>query len=194
MSDSTTFLDALTQKGVLISVSVRYWRACKKLNPEDLGLSRDQVDDRLIALGHKKLLPREALKTLSVLESRAHALVAESTFPFLNGVAHYLPNTKLELAMTNLNALKAEFEQRHLEFLGQYEELKRSALREWRETAAGLVDDPDRFVAVISNAFPPVDRMDRYFSFDVRLFQIATRRGQVRTREKLNCAQGRRVC
>jgi hypothetical protein len=172
MSERTTFLDALTQKGVLISVSVRYWRACKKLNAEDLGLSRDQVDDRLISLGHKRLLPQQALKRLSVLESRVHTLVAESTFPFLNGVAHYLPNTKLDDVVAKLDGLRTEFERRRDEFLGHYCELKQSALREWQDTAAGLVDDPERLVAVISNAFPPVDRMDRYFGFDTRLFQI----------------------
>ena len=87
MSETTAFLDVLTQRGVLISVSVRYWRACKKLKAEDLGLSSEQIDDQLISLGHKKLLPHEALKTLSVIESRAHALIAETTFPFLNGVS-----------------------------------------------------------------------------------------------------------
>ena len=30
-------LDVLTREGVLINVSVRYWRGCKKLRPEDLG-------------------------------------------------------------------------------------------------------------------------------------------------------------
>ena len=54
-------LDALTREGVLISASVRYPRFTRRLKPEDLGLERDEVNDRLIALGHKKLLPREAL-------------------------------------------------------------------------------------------------------------------------------------
>ena len=30
-------LRVLTREGVLINVSVRYWRGCKKLKPEDLG-------------------------------------------------------------------------------------------------------------------------------------------------------------
>src|SRR5262245_25083279 len=63
MSQST-LLDVLTREGVLINVSVRYWRATKKLSPEDLGLKAEDVSDRLIALGHKKLLPKEALEAL----------------------------------------------------------------------------------------------------------------------------------
>ena len=39
-----TLLDALTVRGVLINVSVRYWRARKKLTADDLGLSADQVE------------------------------------------------------------------------------------------------------------------------------------------------------
>ncbi len=33
-------LDVLTREGVLVNVSVRFWRGCKKLKPEDLGLER----------------------------------------------------------------------------------------------------------------------------------------------------------
>ena len=87
-------LDALSCRGVLVNVSVRYWRARKKLNPEDLGLSADQVNARLISLGHKKLLPKDRLRSLALIESRAHALVEENTFPFLNGVARYLPKDR----------------------------------------------------------------------------------------------------
>ena len=87
MNNNNHLLDALTREGVLISVSVRYWRATRKLNPEDLGLNPDNVTERLISLGHKKLLPREALERFALVESRAHSLIESSTFPFLNGLA-----------------------------------------------------------------------------------------------------------
>ena len=95
-NNNNHLLDALTREGVLINVSVRYWRATKKLNPEDLGLDPDNVTERLISLGHKKLLPREALERFALVESRAHSLIEASTFPFLNGLGHFLPNAKLE--------------------------------------------------------------------------------------------------
>ena len=56
MNGNTQLLDVLTREGVLISVSVRYWRATRKLNAEDLGLNPDNVTDRLISLGHKKVV------------------------------------------------------------------------------------------------------------------------------------------
>src|SRR5882724_966251 len=95
MQNSNQLLEVLTREGVLLKVSVRYWRGCKKLKAEDLGLKSSDVSDRLISLGHKRLLPREATAGLALVESRAHALVEGNTFPFLNGLAHFLPNPKL---------------------------------------------------------------------------------------------------
>ena len=173
MSDDTTFLDALTRRGVLLSVSVRYWRARKKLNPEDLGLARDRVDERLFALGHKRLVPKERLQSLKLLESRAHALVEESTFPFLGGVARYLPDTKLEEVNVRLDTLKQEFDSETERFVSTYASLRESALAEWRQAAGELDGDPVRLLAAVRDAFPgPVD-LARRFGFDIRLFQIA---------------------
>jgi Protein of unknown function (DUF3150) len=166
-------LQVLTREGVLLSVSVRYWRGCKKLRPEDLGLSASKVSDRLISLGHKRLLPKEATAILTLVESRAHALVEAHTFPFLNGLAHFVPNTKLADMTGKLKELEAEFWKAKKEFIKSYGALRESAAKEWQTMAKRLVDDPDRLVASIEAAFPPVGRMDRFFGFDVQLFQIA---------------------
>ena len=107
MKDS--LLQVLTREGVLITASVRYWRAHKKLKAEDIGLQPDDVSDRLISLGHKRLLPREATAALSLVEGRAHALIEANTFPFLNGLAHFLPNTRLQEVTDKLKDLETEF-------------------------------------------------------------------------------------
>src|SRR6266702_1641662 len=95
MQNNNDLLQVLTREGVLISVSVRYWRGCKKLNAEDLGLDSRKVSDRLISLGHKRLLPKEATAHLGLIEGRAHTQIETGTFPFLNGLAHFVPNSKL---------------------------------------------------------------------------------------------------
>src|SRR5687768_5210840 len=81
--ENNNLLSVLTREGVLIKVSVRYWRGCKKLKAEDIGLKQADVSDRLISLGHKRLLPKDTLAQLSLIEGRAHALVEANTFPFL---------------------------------------------------------------------------------------------------------------
>jgi hypothetical protein len=165
-------LDALTREGVLISVSVRYWRATRKLNAEDLGLDPGNVTERLISLGHKKLLPREALERFALVESRAHSLVDSSTFPFLNGLGHFLPNSKLAEVTAALGKLATEFEEARQAFLGQYAELRQQASADWYEAARLLVTDPDRLVAAIEASFPNLSQMQRAFGFETHLFQL----------------------
>ena len=61
MTDNQQILDVLTCEGVLVAVNVRYWRARKKLDAQDVGFAPDDVTERLISLGHKRRLPRQAL-------------------------------------------------------------------------------------------------------------------------------------
>jgi hypothetical protein len=157
----------------LLSVSVRFWRGCKKLKAEDIGLDPDNVSDRLISLGHKRLLPKEATSALALVEGRAHALVESCSFPFLNGLAHFLPNTKLEEVTGKLKELEEEFWTAKNEFIQRYARLRESAAKEWRDMAKKLVQDPDRVVANIEAAFPAPQKMDRFYSFETQLFQIA---------------------
>src|SRR6185295_1367212 len=106
---NSSLLPLLTREGVLIKVSVRYWRGCKKLKAEDIGLSSSDVSDRLISLGHKRLLPKESTAALGLVEGRAHALVEGNTFPFLNGLGHFLPNARLTEVTEKLKELEKEF-------------------------------------------------------------------------------------
>jgi hypothetical protein len=165
-------LDVLTREGVLISVSVRYWRAAKKLRAEDLGLDPDDVTERLISLGHKKLLPREALAPFAIIESRAHALVEASTFPFLNGLGHFLPNTKLEEVTGRLRELEREFIGAQAAFMRAYAQLRQQASQDWHDAAQKLVTEPERVVATIEASFPAPELMGKYFTFATQLFQI----------------------
>ena len=168
-----TLLDVLTREGVLISVSVRYWRATKKLSPEDLGLKPEDVSDRLIALGHKKLLPKEALEALALIESRAHAFIENNTFPFLNGLAHFVPNAKLAEVTGKMKVLEQEYWAAKEKFLQSYGSLRDSAVKEWREMAQKLVANPERIMATIEASFPPAANLERCFGFDMQLFQIS---------------------
>ena len=170
--DNNHLLEVLTREGVLLNVSVRYWRATKKLHAEDLGLDPDNITERFISLGHKKLLPKEALEPFARIESRAHSLVEASTFPFLHGLGHFLPNTKLAEVTGKLNGLEQEFRQAQQRFLAHYADLRQQASAEWLEAARRLVSDPAQLVATIEASFPTSDRMEPAFGFSTQLFQI----------------------
>ena len=172
MTDTNTrLLDALTREGVLINASVRFWRGCKKLQPEDLGLQADDISERLIRLGHKRLLPKDATADLALIESRVHALIGAGTFPFLGGLGHFLPNAKLTEVTGGLAQLESAFWQAKAAFIGQYARLRASAMEEWRQSALRLAADPAHLLAAIEGAFPA--SLERHFGFEVRLFQIA---------------------
>jgi len=163
----------LTREGVLIHATVRYWRGRKKLAPEDLGLDRDKVSDRLVCLGHKRLLPRESLAGFALVEGRAHALIEANTFPFLGNIARFLPNNRLEDVRRGLAELQEDFEREKQTFLRGYDARRSEALTEWRHFAERTGADPDCLVAAVDEAFPSALRLERSFAFETRLFQIA---------------------
>jgi hypothetical protein len=165
-------IEVLTREGVLINVSVKYWRATKKLKAEDLGLSPDNVEERLISLGHKKLLPKDSLQAFALIESRARSIVESATFPFLDGLGHFLPNAKLQFVTEKLAELHQEFDQATREFLAHYAQTRESATQEWKQAAQKLPGDPERLLATIEGSFPRLDQMEKSFGFAVQMFQI----------------------
>jgi len=166
-------LDAICRRGVLVATSIRYWRGCKRLNAEDLGLNPTQVSDRLIQLGHKRLIPREALSAFSLVESRAHALVEGSSFPFLGGIARFVPNPRLAALTEGLDKLRDEFREATLDFVAGYSPLRDKAMEEWREAAQHLNGSAERLLITIEQSFPPASDITKRFSFDTRMFQVA---------------------
>lgn len=166
-------LSILTREGVLLKVSVRYWRGCKQLKPEDIGLRPGDVSERLVSLGHKRLLPRDATAALALVESRAHAFVEANTFPFLNGLAHFLPNPRLEEVTTRLRELETEFWRAKQTFIATYGSLREAALTEWQTMADRVSDDPARLLATIEASFPPGPVLERSYGFDVQMFTIS---------------------
>ena len=170
---NTDLLKVLTRDEVLIDVSVRYWRANKKLNAQDLGLDPEKVSDRLISLGHKRLLPREATSRLALVEGRTHAYIEANTFPFLGGIAKFLPNPKLAEVQTKLAEFESEFADAQEAFLGSYADERGRALEEWQVMATRLAVDPRALMAAIEDSFPEGNRLEKKFGFDTQLFQIA---------------------
>ncbi len=177
MQTHPNLLSVLTREGVLIKVSIRYWRGCKKLKAEDIGLKQANVSDRLFSLGHKRLLPRDALSQLALIEGRAHALVETNTFPFLNGLGHFLPNSRLQEVNEKLHELEREFWSAQASFLEKYASLRQEASQEWRNVAQKLVSDPEQLVRVIESSFPFLNQMSKFYGFDVQQFQLSVPEG-----------------
>jgi len=165
-------LRAIGQQGVLANVSVRYWRAAKKLEPADLGLSENQIAGRLFNLGHKRLLPKDALARFALIEGRAHAVIEKASFIFLGGIARFVPNRNLEKLSNMLNGLRDEFAAEVETFMSRYDELRESALAEWREAAGGLHIPPDELLGRIESCYPSAIKLRESFRFETHYYQV----------------------
>lgn len=172
-NQNQNLLEAVCRRGVLINTSVRYWRGCKRLNPEDLGLDPSHVSDRLIQLGHKRLIPREALSAFALIESRTHSLVEGASFPFLGGIGRFVPNPRLGELTDKLDSMRDEFRDATLDFVAGYTPLRDGAMNEWREAAQHLNGSAERLIATIEQSFPPAGEIAKRFAFETRLFQVA---------------------
>jgi hypothetical protein len=172
-SQNQTLLDGICRRGVLVATSVRYWRGCKRLNPEDLGLDPAHVSDRLIQLGHKRLIPRDALSAFALIESRVQATVEGASFPFLGGIGRFVPNPRLGELTDRLDKLRDEFREATLDFVAGYSPLRDNAMREWREAAQHMNGSAERLILTIEQSFPPAGDIAKRFAFETRLFQIA---------------------
>ena len=172
-NQNQNLLEAVCRRGVLINTSVRYWRGCKRLNPEDLGLDPSHVSDRLIQLGHKRLIPRDALSAFAIIESRTHSMVEGASFPFLGGIGRFVPNPRLGELTDKLDSLRDEFRDATLDFVAGYTPLRDEAMNEWREAAQHLNGSAERLIATIEQSFPPAGEIAKRFAFETRLFQVA---------------------
>ena len=72
------------------------------------------------------------MSALALVESRAHAFVEANTFPFLNGLAHFVPNAQLGEVTGKLEEFEGEFWKAKEDFLQRYASLRQSAAREWQ--------------------------------------------------------------
>jgi hypothetical protein len=144
-----------------------------RLTPEDLGLRESNVDPKLIQLGHKRLVPRDVLSAFSLVESRTQSAVEEAGFPFLGGVARFVPNPRLTKLHEDLESQRGDFTAAQDEFLAKYDSIRDKAMAEWREAALLLPGNRERLMAVISASFPPLKDVESKFMFRVRMFQVA---------------------
>ncbi|NBV25339.1 MAG: DUF3150 domain-containing protein [Proteobacteria bacterium] len=110
---------------------------------------------------------------MALVEGRTHAFVEANTFPFLGGLAHFLPNGRLAEVMDRLHELETGFWQAKADFLRRYAELRQSAAAEWRTLAGKLVTHPEQLVATIESSFPLPPQMDRFFGFEIHQFQVS---------------------
>nr|MDO8117213.1 DUF3150 domain-containing protein [Candidatus Sigynarchaeota archaeon] len=130
----------------------------KKLRADELGLKSNEVNENLISLGSKYLIPKEEISTLTALRSKAYSTIENESIDI--GVGKLIPNDKIEEVRAKLEMIKSQFDE-HLEHLrSEYPRMRSEMMVLWNEEALTISrnrDNPDlafKIMSNIENAFP----------------------------------------
>jgi len=80
--------------GILMTLNVSKWSAAKKLNPDDLGLTADQIPE-FMRLGRKLLIPEEERNKFTQIENNARNALERDSFTFPVGNARFVPRHRI---------------------------------------------------------------------------------------------------
>jgi hypothetical protein len=188
---SNSNLGNIFKDGFLVDVDVSFWSASKKLTEEDMGL--DNVS-AAYTLGKKYLIPREVMQAFRRIESRARALVENSSFKFPIGNARFIPKKKFIKINEELKKHQSEYDALVEDLISKYQDYRENMKPVYLEAAEkaymnkspdtmtfGLDHDPeaekkafvDQFMARIDACYPPVESLRSKFSLQWAVFEIA---------------------
>lgn len=111
---------------VCFHTEVSIWSGRKKLIPEDLGLSSDQIPpSELASLGSKKICDPDLLSPFQCLKRRSERALSEFGIRFLGGYA--VPAAEMARTAKELDEIQNEFTRNVSQFVAVYDD----AIEEW---------------------------------------------------------------
>ena len=184
--------EVLFARGTLINLFVGKPTFQKKLRPGDV-LMDDDIDTDVIYLGHKKMLPKEAMAPLITIEGQARSFLAARTteFPLSNGrFAFY---GALPAILDRLDELKENWDRGVINLVDNYPALKAKQLNLLREQNSKFIEkelgklggeDRNRKAVELADwsvtqddknrlLYPLVDKLPDMFKFDWRMFKVS---------------------
>lgn len=181
--------DVLFKQGILFDLDVGRWSATKKLKFLDLNLPN--LDPNAINLGHKKLLPKSAIKAIQELESKARSALASCSSDFPIAGARFVRYPVLDTLLEKLTELKLKFHAEVKTLLANYPDIRDKqleVLNKQAESIAGNLrkdsmkkEELDEIDGWLTNqfvrneqAFLDVEKLKEKFKFEWRMFQISS--------------------
>jgi len=156
---------ALMNKGVVVSLEIKRWRANSKVSPDEVGIDDSKPEyseykEKYLTLGNKKLLPKRVLKEIASIENRARKNLEDHSIETVWG--RFIPHTSFKEWKDNNDGIRAEFFNKANEiatnwlplgeevindyenFISSNYEDKTKHKEEIEETKRGLVEDLKR--------------------------------------------------
>ncbi|MDE3076647.1 MAG: hypothetical protein KGJ86_14610 [Chloroflexota bacterium] len=136
----------LTQRVVVVSLSVGYYRGRLRLQAEDLGLQALQDRDpefaqsihQAVLLGSKRLLPDEIMRRVEVVESKARYALERNSLT--SGFGHLVSREVYPELRTTFAELRDEFFTLRDELAARYEEVYAEMLGVYRRMGRGVLE------------------------------------------------------
>ena len=87
---------ALMEKGIVVNIDIKRWRANTKINPDEVGIDEtnnefSKYEDNYMTLGYKKLLPKNVLKEISKIETKSRKNLKDRSIKTVWG--YFVPHT-----------------------------------------------------------------------------------------------------
>ncbi len=162
--------------GVLMTLTVTKWGGAKKLEPQDLGLTPDEVPE-FMHLGKKLLIPKEEREAFTQIENNGRNALERGSFSFPVGGARFVPNKVLMKTLTELEGYKQVYMDLAKSFKERYHLIREDMLAKYPEHREKL--EP---------FYPPVHLLERRFSFEWSVFVIDDASYQAQNGEEVAAA------
>src|SRR6266487_3068739 len=158
------------KEGFLVELSIKRWRARKKLTLTELGITPPTdaaraAYEQLLTLGSKLLLPQQTLKDLETIERLARAHLREHTFKTPFGT--FLPYTSYGLWKSGNEEFKARFFARRDEIVAAYPALLAQLLTEYEQIARHTYQLLLSQIDDLGDSFPDEDAFVAHFRLEV---------------------------
>jgi len=150
----------LFKDGILVALNIGKWSAAKKLNPDDLGLSNEQVPE-FVRLGRKLLIPEEERNKFTQIENNARNALERNSFAFPVGNARFVPRQKILEVDAKLREYQTSYLGAMESFLDRYHLIRDEMLQKYSEYR-------DR----LEPFYPAAHQIRRLFSFSWNAFEI----------------------
>ncbi len=132
---------ALMEKGIVVNIDMKRWRANSKINPDEVGLDYKNVEfckyeDDYMTLGYKKLLPKKVLKEISKIETKSRKNLKDRSIKTVWG--YFVPHT----SFVEWKKVNDELRQ---DFFNMAEQI---SVR-WKDISEEVCDDYTKFITSV---------------------------------------------
>lgn len=191
----------LSNRGVVINVTVRWYKGQDSLSAADLDLEKQAKNpafQELFALGKKLIIPKELFKQFRRMETRARSGLDRIAFdtPF----GSFVPYAAVAPFEKKITEIEAEFKGAVKDMIAKWPKHRTHVMDEYAKLANKLFTNGDarkntaRLRNAVRNAMPTREELPEYFEFAWEPFHIATPSELVADQKKAEAlAEGRAI-